>query len=97
MVERRPGDVPIERRGRDAEVVRNLRHTDVGIGQQRLGSLDIAVGSGCARIPPARHMWIGEPGSHMGPPARGRGSSYPLPDGVIWDKVRRVSGLQWRS
>ena len=35
----RGGDVTIERRGRDAEAVRDLGHADVGIGQQRLGGL----------------------------------------------------------
>jgi len=36
-------DVPIERRGRDAEAVRYLGHGDVGIGEHRLGGIDIAV------------------------------------------------------
>jgi hypothetical protein len=30
----RSGDVPIERRGRDAEAVRDLRHPDVRVGEQ---------------------------------------------------------------
>jgi Resolvase, N terminal domain len=30
----------IERRGRDAKAVRDLRHADIGIGQHRLGGLD---------------------------------------------------------
>ena len=34
---------PIERRGRDAEAVRDLRHADVGIGEHRLGALDVVV------------------------------------------------------
>jgi hypothetical protein len=51
------GDVPIERRGRDAEAVRDLSHADVGIGEQRLGGLDVVVrefrrpGSGAASAP----------------------------------------------
>jgi hypothetical protein len=36
-------DVSIERRGRDAEAVRDLRYADVGISQQRLGDLDVVV------------------------------------------------------
>ena len=38
------GDVTIERRWRDAEAVRDLSHTDVGIGQQRLGGLNVLIG-----------------------------------------------------
>jgi hypothetical protein len=40
----RGGDVAIERRGRDPEAVRDLRHADVRIGQHRLGGLDVVVG-----------------------------------------------------
>jgi hypothetical protein len=40
----RGGDVTIERRRRDAEAVRDLRHADVGIGEHRLGGLDVVVG-----------------------------------------------------
>jgi hypothetical protein len=36
--------VPIERRRRHAEAVRDLRHADVGIGKHRLGGLDVVVG-----------------------------------------------------
>ena len=39
----RRGDVPIERRGRQAEAVRDLSHADVRIGQHRLGGLDVVV------------------------------------------------------
>ena len=42
------GDVTIERRWRDAEAVRDLSHTDVGIGQQRLGGLNVCeIASNC--------------------------------------------------
>ena len=37
-------DVAIERRRGHAEAVRDLCHADVGIGQQRLGGLDVVVG-----------------------------------------------------
>src|SRR5271169_3550339 len=37
-------DVPIERRRRDAEPLRDLSYSDVGIGEQRLGGLDVVVG-----------------------------------------------------
>jgi hypothetical protein len=37
-------DVAIERRRGHAEAVRDLGHADVGIGQQRLGGLDVVVG-----------------------------------------------------
>ena len=40
----RGGDVTIERRRRDAEPLRDLSHTDVGIGEHRLGGLDIVFG-----------------------------------------------------
>jgi hypothetical protein len=53
-----PGrDVPIERRRRDAEAVRDLGDADVGVGQHRLGSLDVVIGkfwrsaSGAASTP----------------------------------------------
>jgi hypothetical protein len=36
------GNVVIERRRRDAETVRDLRHADVGIGEHRLDGLDAA-------------------------------------------------------
>jgi hypothetical protein len=39
----RGGDVAIERRGRHAEAVRDLGNADVGVGQQRLGGLDVVV------------------------------------------------------
>ena len=38
------GNIAIERRGKDAETVRDLGHADVGISQQRLGGLDVVVG-----------------------------------------------------
>src|SRR4029077_9459123 len=37
-------DVAIERRRGHAEAVRDLGHADAGIGQQRLGGLDVVVG-----------------------------------------------------
>jgi hypothetical protein len=37
------GDVPIERCRRDTEAMRDLRHADVGIGQHRLGGLDVVI------------------------------------------------------
>jgi hypothetical protein len=37
-------NVAIERRRGHAEAVRDLGHADVGIGQQRLGGLDVVVG-----------------------------------------------------
>jgi hypothetical protein len=37
------GDVAIERRGRDAEAMRDLSYADVGISQHRLGGLDVVV------------------------------------------------------
>ena len=40
----RGGDVPIERRRRDPETVCDLSDADVGIGQHRLGGLDVVVG-----------------------------------------------------
>ena len=40
----RGGDVPIERRRRDTETVCDLGDADVGIGQHRLGGLDVVVG-----------------------------------------------------
>jgi hypothetical protein len=36
--------VTIERRRRDAEAVRDLGDTDIGVGQQRLGDLNVTVG-----------------------------------------------------
>jgi hypothetical protein len=36
-------DVPIERRRGHAEAVRDLGHADVGIGQHRLGDLDVVI------------------------------------------------------
>jgi hypothetical protein len=36
-------DVPIERRRGHAEAVRDVRHADVGIGERRLGGLDVVV------------------------------------------------------
>jgi hypothetical protein len=38
------GDVTIERRRRDTETVCDLGDADVGVGQHRLGSLDVVVG-----------------------------------------------------
>jgi hypothetical protein len=38
------GDVTIERRRRDAEPLRNLSYSDVGIGEHRLGGLDVIIG-----------------------------------------------------
>jgi hypothetical protein len=40
----RGGDVTIERRRRDTETVCDLGDADIGIGEQRLGSLDVVVG-----------------------------------------------------
>ena len=40
----RGGDVPIKRRGRDAEAVRDLRHADVGIGKQRSRDIEVVFG-----------------------------------------------------
>src|SRR6202171_1642716 len=40
----RGGDVTIERRRRDAEPLRDLSYSDVGIGEHRLGGLDVVVG-----------------------------------------------------
>jgi hypothetical protein len=37
------GNVPIERRGRDAKTVCDLGHADVGIGEHCLGGLDVVV------------------------------------------------------
>jgi hypothetical protein len=37
------GDVPIERRGGDAQAVRDLGHADIGIGEHRFGGLDVVV------------------------------------------------------
>src|ERR1700719_4087651 len=60
------GDVPIERRGRDAEAVRDLSHADVGIGEQRLGGLDVVVrefrrpASGAANAPRGGKARLGE-------------------------------------
>jgi hypothetical protein len=50
----RGGDVTIERRGRDAEAVRDLRHADVGIGEHRLGGLDVVVRQSFGGRPPVR-------------------------------------------
>jgi hypothetical protein len=53
----RGGNVTIERRRRDAEAVCDLSYADVGIGEHRLGCLDVVVGkfwrtaSGAARAP----------------------------------------------
>jgi hypothetical protein len=52
----RDRDVPIRRRRRDAEPVCDLGHANVGIGEHRLGALDVVVGefrrpaSGSARV-----------------------------------------------
>ena len=49
--------ISIQHRRRDAEAVRDLSHADVGIGEHRLGRLDVVVGkfwwtaSGAARAP----------------------------------------------
>ena len=40
----RGGDVTIERRRRDAEPLRDLSYSDLGIGEHRLGGLDVVVG-----------------------------------------------------
>src|ERR1700686_1001165 len=40
----RGGDVTIERRRRDAEPLRALSYSDVGIGEHRLGGIDVVVG-----------------------------------------------------
>ena len=40
----RRGDVAIERRRGDAEAMCDLRHADIGIGQQRLGGFDVVIG-----------------------------------------------------
>src|SRR5689334_16666789 len=40
-------DVSIERRGGDAETVRNLRDPDIRIGESRLGRLDVVIGEFC--------------------------------------------------
>jgi hypothetical protein len=40
----RSRDVPIEPRRRDAEPLRDLSYSDVGIGEHRLGGLDVVVG-----------------------------------------------------
>jgi hypothetical protein len=37
-------DIAIERSRRDAEAVRDLAEADIGIGQQRLGGLDVVIG-----------------------------------------------------
>jgi hypothetical protein len=53
----RGGHISIERRRRDAEAVRDLSYADVGIGEHRLGCLDVVVGefrrpaSGAASTP----------------------------------------------
>src|SRR5215469_1175983 len=39
----RGGQISIQRRRRDAEPVCDLSHADVGIGEHRLGSLDVVV------------------------------------------------------
>jgi len=58
-------DVPIERRRGYAEAVRNLGHADVGVGQHRLGGLDVVVGkfwraaSGAARAPSGGEARLG--------------------------------------
>src|SRR5271170_2161668 len=40
----RGGNIAIERRRTDTETVRDLRDTDVGVGEHRLGSLDVVIG-----------------------------------------------------
>jgi hypothetical protein len=55
----RGGDVTIERRGGDAEAVRDLSDADVGIGQHRLGGLNVVVrefrrAASCAPSTPRR-------------------------------------------
>ena len=40
----RGGNIPTECRRRGTEAVRDLSYPDVGIGQQRLGGLDVVVG-----------------------------------------------------
>ena len=53
----RGGDVTIERSGRNAKPVRDLRHADVGVGEHRLSGLDVVVrqlrrtASGAANAP----------------------------------------------
>jgi hypothetical protein len=53
------------RRRRDAEAVRDLGHPDVGVGQQRLGGLDVVAGefwrtpSGAARAPSGGEAGLG--------------------------------------
>jgi len=62
-------DVPIERRGRDAEAVRYLGHGDVGIGEHRLGGLDIVIGE-----------FRGASSSAAGAPRGGKARLGALPD-----------------
>src|ERR1700687_2990472 len=58
-------DVPIEGRRRDAEAVRDLSHADVGIGEHRLGGLDVLVrevrraAGGAANTPRAGEARLG--------------------------------------
>ena len=40
----RSGQIAIKRGGRNPEAVRDLSHADVGIGQHRLGVLDVIIG-----------------------------------------------------
>ena len=49
----RSGNVAIEGRGGHAKAMRNLRHTDVGVSEQCLGSLDVVVGE----------LWRAAPGA----------------------------------
>ena len=56
---------PFKRRRRDAEPVCDLSHADVGIGEHRLGGLDVVVGefwrtpSGAARAPGGSETRLG--------------------------------------
>jgi hypothetical protein len=65
----RGGHISIERRRRDAEAVRDLSHADVGIGEHRLGGLDVVVGefrrpaSGAASMPRGGEARLGARGS----------------------------------
>jgi hypothetical protein len=61
--------VPIERRRRHAEAVRDLRHADVGIGEHRLGGLDVVV----------REFWRTASGATC-PPGGGEARLGALPD-----------------
>jgi hypothetical protein len=74
----RGGDATIERRRRDAEPLRDLSYSDVGIGEHRLGGLDVVFGEF------RRLVQLTQEAERVFGPIEAAVSAV-VPDGEVWD------------